>query len=292
MTSDSEPIVSRAVTLNNGVEIPQLGFGTYQINNPNGCERSVSKALETGYRLISTAAAYENEEAVGSAIKKSNVPREDLFVTTKLWIQDTGYESTKEAFKRSLDRLGLDYLDLYLIHQPFGDIHGSWRAMEELYQEDKIRAIGVRNFLPDQLMDLIAHNEIVPAVNQIETHPFYQRWDAAELLEEYDIQHQSWGPFAGGQNNIFDHDVLTSIGDQYDKTAAQVTLRWLLQRDIVGIPKSVYDEWIVENFNVFNFELSDEDMNRISELNQQESLFINHRDPAVVKKLSEISFDT
>ena len=200
MASDSESAVRRSVTLNNGVEMPQLGFGTYQIDDLDECERSVSKALETGYRLIDTAAAYENEEAVGRAIKKSDVPREELFVTTKLWIQDTGYESTKEAFERSLDRLQLDYLDLYLIHQPFGDVHGSWRAMEELYREDKIRAIGVSNFLPDQLMDLIVHNEIVPAVNQIETHPFYQRWDAAEFLEEYDIQHQSWGPFAEGQD--------------------------------------------------------------------------------------------
>lgn len=292
MASDTESAVRRSVTLNNDVEMPQLGFGTYQIDDLDECERSVSKALETGYRLIDTAAAYENEEAVGRAIKKSDVPREDLFVTTKLWIQDTGYESTKEAFERSLDRLQLDYLDLYLIHQPFGDIHGSWRAMEELYQEDKIRAIGVSNFQPDRLMDLIVHNEVVPAVNQIETHPFYQRWDGAEFLEEYDIQHQSWGPFAEGQNNIFDHDVLTSIGNQYDKTAAQVTLRWLLQRDIVAIPKSVHDEWIVENSDVFDFELSDQDMDRISELDQEESLFIDHRDPEVVKELSETPFDT
>ncbi|WP_275040137.1 aldo/keto reductase [Natrialba taiwanensis] len=189
------------------------------------CERSVSAALDTGYRLIDTAAAYENEEAVGAAIEKSEVPRKDVFVTTKLWIQDAGYESTKEAFERSLERLGLDYLDLYLIHQPFGDVHGSWRAMEELYDEGKIRAIGVSNFYPDRLMDLVAHNDVVPAVNQIETHPFYQRVEDAEFLDEYDIQHQSWGPFAEGQNDIFEHDVLTSIGDKYGKTAAQVTLR-------------------------------------------------------------------
>jgi len=292
MASNSEDAVRRAVTLNNGVEMPQLGFGTYQIDDLDECERSVSKALETGYRLIDTAAAYENEEAVGRAIEKSDVPREELFVTTKLWIQDTGYESTKEAFERSLERLGLDYLDLYLIHQPFGNVHSSWQAMEDLYDEGKIRAIGVSNFYPDRLMDLIAHNDIVPAVNQIETHPFYQRTADAEFLDEYDVQHQSWGPFAEGQNDIFQHDVLTSIGDKYGKTAAQVTLRWLLQRDIVAIPKSVHEERIVENHDIFDFELSQEDMEEISTLNEGGSLFIDHTDPDTVKQLSGTEFDT
>jgi 2,5-diketo-D-gluconate reductase A len=277
--------------LNNGVEMPALGFGTYQIDDLEVCERSVAEALRTGYRLIDTAAAYENEEAVGRAIEQSDVLREDVFVTTKLWIQDAGYESTKEAFERSLERLGLEYLDLYLIHQPFGDVHGSWQAMEDLYHEDTIRAIGVSNFHPDRVMDLIVHNDVVPAVNQIETHPFYQRTSDAEFFEEYDIQHESWGPFAEGQNDLFEHDVLVSIGDQYDKTAAQVALQWLIQREIVAIPKSVHKERIIENFDVFDFELSAEDMDAISELNEGESLFFNHRNPEIVKQLGETEYD-
>ncbi|RRJ27622.1 aldo/keto reductase [Halocatena pleomorpha] len=280
------------VKLNNGVEMPILGFGTYQIEDLEVCERSVSEALHTGYRLIDTAAGYENEEAIGRAIEASSVAREDVFVTTKLWIQDAGYESTKQAFERSLDRLGLDYLDLYLIHQPFGDVHGSWRAMEDLYSENEIRAIGVSNFYPDRLIDLIVQNEVVPAVNQIETHPFYQRTEDAEFLSEYEIQHESWGPFAEGRNNLFENDVLVSIGEQYGKSAAQVVLRWLIQRGIVAIPKSVHEERIVENFDVFDFELSVEDMNKISELNEAESLFPDHRDPEFVKMLSEIEANT
>ncbi len=280
------------VTLHNDVEMPILGFGTYQIDDLAVCERSVSEALRTGYRLIDTAAGYENEEAVGRAIETSDVAREDVFVTTKLWIQDAGYERTKRAFERSLDRLGLDYLDLYLIHQPFGDVHGSWRAMEDLYDEDKIRAIGVSNFHPDRLMDLIVHNEVVPAVNQIETHPFYQRTEDAEFLSRHEIQHESWGPFAEGRNDLFENDVLGSIGEQYGKSAAQVVLRWLIQRGIVAIPKSVHEERIVENFDVFDFELSREDMDTISELNESESLFPDHRDPEFVKQLSEVEADT
>ncbi|WP_233738260.1 aldo/keto reductase [Halocatena pleomorpha] len=272
--------------------MPILGFGTYQIEDLEVCERSVSEALHTGYRLIDTAAGYENEEAIGRAIEASSVAREDVFVTTKLWIQDAGYESTKQAFERSLDRLGLDYLDLYLIHQPFGDVHGSWRAMEDLYSENEIRAIGVSNFYPDRLIDLIVQNEVVPAVNQIETHPFYQRTEDAEFLSEYEIQHESWGPFAEGRNNLFENDVLVSIGEQYGKSAAQVVLRWLIQRGIVAIPKSVHEERIVENFDVFDFELSVEDMNKISELNEAESLFPDHRDPEFVKMLSEIEANT
>lgn len=280
------------VKLSNDVEMPILGFGTYQIEDLEVCERSVSEALRTGYRLIDTAAGYENEAAVGKAIETSDVAREDVFVTTKLWIQDAGYESTKRAFERSLDRLGLDYLDLYLIHQPFGDVHGSWQAMEDLYNDDKIRAIGVSNFHPDRLIDLIVHNEVVPTVNQIETHPFYQRTEDAEFLSRHEIQHESWGPFAEGRNNLFENDVLGSIGEQYSKSAAQVVLRWLIQRGIVAIPKSVHEERIVENFDIFDFELSNEDMNTISELNESESLFPDHRDPEFVKQLSEVEADT
>ncbi|ELY99258.1 aldo/keto reductase [Natrialba asiatica] len=280
------------VKLNNDVEMPILGFGTYQIEDLEVCERSVSEALRTGYRLIDTAAGYENEEAVGRAIETSDVAREDVFVTTKLWIQDAGYESTKRAFERSLDRLGLDYLDLYLIHQPFGDVHGSWQAMEDLYNEDKIRAIGVSNFHPDRLIDLIVQNEVVPAVNQIETHPFYQRTEDAEFLSRHEIQHESWGPFAEGRNNLFENDVLVSIGEQYSKSAAQVVLRWLIQRGIVAIPKSVHKERIVENFDIFDFDLTIKDMNAISELNESEPLFPDHRDPEFVKRLSEVEANT
>jgi diketogulonate reductase-like aldo/keto reductase len=282
----------KTVELNDGVEMPILGFGTYQIDDLEECERSVSEALDTGYRLIDTAAAYGNEEAVGRAIEKSNVPRGEVFVTTKLWVQDAGYESTKDAFERSLDRLDLDYLDLYLIHQPYGDVHCSWQAMEDLYEEGKVRAIGVSNFHPDRVMDLIVHNDIVPAVNQIETHPFYQRTNDAAFLEEHDIQHQSWGPFAEGQNNIFEHDVLTSIGDQYGKTAAQVVLRWLIQRDIVAIPKSVHKDRIVENFDIFDFELTSEDMEKIADLNDGESLFFDHRDPEMVQAIGGAERET
>lgn len=282
----------QTVELNNGVEMPILGFGTYQIDDHEECERSVTEALDTGYRLIDTAAGYGNEAAVGSAIEKSDVPRDDVFVTTKLWIADAGYESTMEAFERSLDRLGFDYVDLFLIHQPYGDVHGSWRAMEDRYDEDESRAIGVSNFHPDRVMDLIANNDVVPAVDQIETHPFYQRTDEAAFLEQYDVQHQSWGPFAEGQNDIFEHDVLTSIGDQYGKTPAQVVLRWLIQRGVVAIPKSVHAERIEENFDVFDFELDSEEMEAIAELNDGESLFFDHRDPEMVKRLCGMDRET
>jgi diketogulonate reductase-like aldo/keto reductase len=229
------------VVLNNGVEMPILGFGVFQIADLEECERSVYEAIRAGYRLIDTAAAYQNEEAVGTAIQKSGVPREEIFVTTKLWIQDAGYESTKKAFERSLKRLQLDYLDLYLIHQPYGDVYGSWRAMEELYREGRIRAIGVSNFQPDRLMDLMLHNEVVPAVNQIETHPFNQQIETQKFLEENKVQIESWGPFAEGKNNIFENELLRSIASKYQKTVAQVILRWLTQRGVVVIPKSVLD---------------------------------------------------
>jgi 2,5-diketo-D-gluconate reductase A len=280
------------VRLNNGVEMPILGFGVYQMNDLEECERSVYEALQAGYRLIDTAAAYQNEEAVGSAIKRSCVPREELFITTKLWIQDAGYESAREAFGRSLKRLGLDYLDLYLIHQPFGDVYGSWRAMEELYREGRARAIGVSNFHPDRVMDLIVHNEVLPAVNQIETHPFHQQIETQRFLQEQGVQIQSWGPFAEGRNNLFQNELLLSVGGKYDKSVAQVVLRWLIQRGVVVIPKSVRRERIVENFDVFDFELSGEDMEAIATLDTRQSLFLDHRDPAVAKTLGTIKFNT
>ena len=279
------------VRLNNGVEMPILGFGVYQIADAEECERSAYEAISTGYRLIDTAAAYKNEEAVGRAIKRSSVVREELFVTTKLWIQDAGYESTKKAFERSLERLQLDHLDLYLIHQPYGDVYGSWRAMEELYREGRVRTIGVSNFQPDRLMDLIVHNEVVPAVNQIETHPFNQQIGTQKFLEENHVQIESWGPFAEGRNNIFQNELLLSIAGKYKKTVAQVILRWLTQRGVVVIPKSVRKERIVENFDIFNFELSGEDMNAIVALDTKQSLFFDHRDPKMVKMLGEVKLN-
>ena len=280
------------VVLNNGVEMPILGFGVYQIADTEECERSVYEAIRAGYRLIDTAAAYQNEEAVGKAIEKSGVPREEIFVTTKLWIQDAGCESTKKAFERSLKRLQLDYLDLYLIHQPYGDVYGSWRAMEELYREGKIRAIGVSNFQPDRLMDLMVHNEVVPAVNQIETHPFNQQIETQKFLEENKVQIESWGPFAEGKNNIFENELLLAISGKYQKTVAQVILRWLTQRGVVVIPKSVRKERIVENFDIFDFELSNEDMNAIVTLDTKKSLFFDHREPEMVKRLGEVKLNT
>jgi 2,5-diketo-D-gluconate reductase A len=276
-----------SVILNNGVTMPLLGFGVFQIPDAEECERSVSEALRTGYRLIDTAAAYGNEAAVGKAIKRSGVAREELFVTTKLWIQDAGYERARPAFERSLQRLQLEYLDLYLIHQPFGDVYGAWRAMEELYREGRIRAIGVSNFQPDRLMDLIVHNDVVPAVNQIETHPFNQQIETQQFLQENNVQIESWGPFAEGRNSIFQNEVLRSIANTYQKTVAQVILRWLTQRDVVAIPKSVRKERIIENFNIFDFELSSDDMTAIGTLDTKTSSFFDHRDPNMVKALGE-----
>ncbi|WP_342547088.1 aldo/keto reductase [Paenibacillus sp. FSL P2-0089] len=281
----------QTVTLNNGVKMPILGFGVYQIPDAEECETAVYEALTAGYRLIDTAAGYLNEEAVGRAIKRSGVPREELFITTKLWIQDAGYDSAKLAFAKSLKKLGLDYLDLYLIHQPFGDYYGAWRAMEELYHEGKIRAIGVSNFLPDRLMDLIVHNKIVPAVNQVETHPFLQQTDNAAFMKEQGVQIQSWGPFAEGRNNLFSNGVLSEIAGKYNKSVAQDVLRWLVQRDIVVIPKSVRRERIAENFDIFDFELSAEDMAQIATLDTGESLFFSHRDPEIAKRLGNWKVD-
>ena len=275
------------VVLNNGVEMPILGFGVFQVPDAEECETSVSEAIQVGYRLIDTAAAYGNEEAVGKAIKRSGVAREEIFVTTKLWIQDAGYERAKKAFERSLRNLQLDYLDLYLIHQPYGDVYGSWRAMEELYQAGQIRAIGVSNFQPDRIMDLIVYNEVIPAVNQIETHPFNQQIETQKFLQENNVQIESWGPFAEGKNDIFSNELLLSIAGKYQKTVAQVILRWLTQRGVIAIPKSVRKERIVENFNIFDFELSSEDMNAIATLDTKVSSFFDHRDPEMVKALSE-----
>lgn len=280
-----------SVKLNNGVEMPILGFGVFQIPDAEECERSVYEAIQAGYRLIDTAAVYLNEEAVGRAIKRSGVSREELFITTKLWVQDAGYESAKKAFERSLQRLQLDYLDLYLIHQPYGDVHGSWTALEELYFEKKVRAIGVSNFHPDRVMDLIVHHEVVPAVNQIEIHPFQQQTETQRFLEENGVQLESWGPFAEGKNNLFQNELLSSIGKKYNKTVAQVVLRWLTQRGVVAIPKSVRQERIVENFNIFDFELNPEDMDVIATLDQKTTLFFDHRDPAMVKWIGEFRAD-
>lgn len=267
--------------------MPILGFGVFQVKDLAECEKSVIEAIETGYRLIDTAASYMNEEAVGKGIKNSGIKREDLFITTKLWIQTNGYEDTKKAFERSMDRLQLDYLDLFLIHQPFGDVYGEWRAMEELYKQGKIKAIGVSNFQPDRLIDLIIHNEIVPAVNQIETHPFHQQIETQKFLQEQNVQIESWGPFAEGKNDLFHNELLASIGKKYNKSIAQVVIRWLTQRGVVAIPKTVRKERMEENFNIFDFELSAEDMEAIKTLDSNKSAFFDHRDPSMVKWLGE-----
>jgi 2,5-diketo-D-gluconate reductase A len=245
----------QTVKLNNGIEMPILGFGVFQVTDLAECERSVVDAIETGYRLIDTAQSYGNEEAVGKAIKSSGLKRDELFITTKLWIQSNGYEGAKKSFENSLKRLQLEYLDLYLIHQPMGDVYGEWRAMEELYKEGKVRAIGVSNFHPDRLIDLIVHNEIVPAVNQVETHPFHQQIETQQFMQDNNVQIESWAPFAEGKNELFHNELLAAIGKKYNKTIAQVVLRWLTQRGVVAIPKSVRKERMEENFNSLNFEL-------------------------------------
>lgn len=281
----------QTVTLNNGVKMPIIGFGVYQVPDAEECENAVYEALMAGYRLIDTASGYLNEEAVGRAIKRSGIPREELFITTKLWVQDADYKRAKLAFSKSLKKLQLDYLDLYLIHQPFGDYYGAWRAMEELYREGKIKAIGVSNFLPDRLMDLIVHNQIVPAVNQVETHPFYQQIENGAFMKEQGVQHQSWAPFAEGRGNLFGNEVLTSIASKHNKSVAQVVLRWLVQHEVVVIPKSVQKERIVENFNIFDFELSADDIEQISTLDTRESLFLSYRDPEIAKMMGNWKID-
>lgn len=279
--------IMQKVKLNNGVEMPILGFGVFQIPDLVECERSVIDAINVGCRLIDTAASYQNEIAVGNAIKNSAVAREHLFITTKVWIQSNGYEGTKKAFENSMEKLKLEYLDLYLMHQPYGDVYGTWRAMEDLYKEGKIKAIGVSNFHPDRLIDLIVHNEIVPAINQIETHPFQQQIENQVFLEQNNVQIQSWGPFAEGKNDLFSNELLGSIGKKYNKSIAQIVLRWLTQRGIVAIPKSVRKERMEENFNVFDFELTTEDMEAIKTLDTKTSAFFDHRDPVMVKWLGE-----
>ena len=279
------------VKLNNGVEMPVLGFGVYQISDPEVCERAVGDALKIGYRSIDTAAAYGNEEAVGRAVRRSGVPREELFITTKLWISDAGYEPARKAFEESMSKLGLDYLDLYLIHQPYGDVYGSWRAMEELYREGAVRAIGVSNFQPDRLVDLILHNEVVPAVNQVETHPFCQQTEAAAVMASEGVQIESWAPFAEGRNNLFGNGTLVSLAAKYRKSVAQVVLRWLIQRGVVVIPKSVRPERMAENIDVFDFHLAPEDMDLIATLDTRRSCFLSHRDPETVKWLGTMKYE-
>lgn len=271
--------------------MPILGFGVFQVKDLAECERSVIDAIETGYRLIDTAESYMNEEAVGKAIKASGVARDELFITTKLWIHSNGYEGAKKSFEKSLKKLQLDFIDLYLIHQPFGDIYGEWRAMEELYREGKVRAIGVSNFQSDRLIDLIIHNEIVPAINQVETHPFHQQNEAQQFMIDNNVQIESWGPFAEGKNNLFHNELLQSIGNKYNKSIAQVVLRWLTQRGVIAIPKSVRKERMAENFNSLDFELSATDMEAIKGLDTSASLFFDHRDPAMVKWLGERKLD-
>jgi len=281
----------QTVKLNNGIEIPILGFGVFQVTDSAECERSVVDAIQTGYSHIDTAASYQNEEAVGRGIKQSGIAREKLFITTKLWIQSNGYEGTLKAFERSLKRLQLDYIDLYLIHQPYGDVYGEWRAMEELHEQGKVRAIGVSNFQPDRIMDLMIHNKIAPAVNQIEVNPFQQQIDTQKFLEDNGVQTEAWAPFAEGKNNIFQNEVLLSITAKYKKSAAQVILRWLVQRGIVVLSKSTRKERMIENISVLDFELSAEDMAAITTLDTKTSSFFDHRDPKMVKWLGERKLD-
>ena len=278
----------QTICLNNGVQMPLEGFGVFQVPDAAQCEQAVSDALEAGYRLIDTAAAYMNEEAVGNAIRTSGIPRKDLFITTKLWVQDAGYESAKKAFETSLNKLGLEYLDLYLIHQPFHDYYGAWRAMEELYKEGRIRAIGVSNFYPDRLVDLCVNAEIIPAVNQVECHPFFQQKDALKVMKEYGVQPEAWGLFAEGKNNFFQNPILAEIAAKYGKSVAQVALRWNVQRGVVVIPKSVHKERIQENFNIWDFELNDKDMETISDMDIGHSEIINHFTADTAKWLNDL----
>lgn len=279
------------VTLNNGLAMPILGFGVFQIPDPAECERTVIDAIGAGYRLIDTAASYQNEGAVGKGIKSSGIARSDLFVTSKLWVQDTGYENTELAIEKSLARLQMDYLDLFLIHQPYGDVHGSWCAMQDAYKAGKLRAIGVSNFAPDRLMDLIAFNEIPPAVNQIEVNPFHQQEESVSFMKANGVQAEAWAPFAEGRNNLFQNEGLTSIAAKYGKSVGQVVLRWLVQRSIVALAKTVRRERMVENLNIFDFSLNEADMAAITELETGTSSFFSHRDPAIVKWMSERRLD-
>ncbi|HCT91492.1 MAG TPA: 2,5-diketo-D-gluconic acid reductase [Lachnospiraceae bacterium] len=273
------------ITLNNGVKMPLEGFGVFQVPDPAQCEQAVLDAIGSGYRLIDTAAAYMNEASVGAAIAKCGVPREELFITTKLWVQDAGYESAKKAIRTSLDKLGLDYIDLYLIHQPMGDYVGAYRAMEEAYKEGTVKAIGVCNFYPARLADLCETVDVMPAVNQVELHPFFQQGNALALMKEYGVQPQAWGPFAEGKFGIFTHPVLTKIGEKYGKSAAQVALRWNTQRGVVVIPKSVHRERMQQNMDIWDFSLTDDEMKEIAALDMGHSEIVNHDDPGFVKML-------
>lgn len=276
------------VTLNNGVKMPVLGFGVFQIADPDVCEQAVCDALMSGYRLIDTAAVYGNEAAVGRAIKRSGIPREELFITTKLWVQDAGDEKAKKAFEASLSSLQLDYLDLYLIHRPFGDYYGAWGAMEELYETGKIRAIGLSNFGSDRLVDLVMNNKVVPAVNQVECHPYFQQKAAFEFMREYQIQPEAWAPFAEGQKNLFMNEVLSNIGAKYGKSAAQVVLRWNYQRGVVTIPKSVHKERMEQNISIFDFSLTEDEMEQIAALDEGVTLFGSNEDPQYAKMINSV----
>ena len=277
--------------LANGVEMPILGFGVFQIPDEKECVASVETALEVGYRHIDTAAVYRNEKAVGIALKNSGIAREDLFIATKVWVQDAGEAAALKAFDTSMAKLGLDYLDLYLIHQPYGDVYGSWRAMEKLYKEGRIRAIGVSNFYPDRLVDFINHNEITPMVNQIETHPYFQRADYQELMKKYGVLHESWAPLAQGKNGLFENPVLVEIANRHHKSVSQVVLRWLIQREVLVIPKSVTPSRIQENFNVFDFELSADEMTKIAAMDTDKSIFGDHRTVEMADGIGRYRFD-
>jgi len=276
---------SPLVTLNNGLKMPMLGFGVFQIADPAACERSVVDAIDTGYRLIDTAASYLNEEAVGRGIKRAGVAREELFLTTKLWVSDASEEGAKKAIDRSLRKLQTDHVDLFLIHQPYGDVHGAWRGMEKALQEGKARAIGLSNFQPDRVMDIMLLNDVPPAVDQIETNPFQQQAEAHAFLKEHRIQMEAWAPFAEGRNNLFSDPTLTKIASKHERSVAQVVLRWLLQRGVVSLSKSVRKERMVENLDVLGFELRADDMREIESLDTKSSSFFDHRDPAVVERL-------
>ena len=277
----------QTVKLNNGVEIPVLGFGTFQITDPVEAEQSVIAAIKAGYRHIDTAQSYMNEEAVGRGIANSGVPREELFVTTKVWVENVSYEGVKASFERSLKRLGLDYLDMLLIHQPYSDIHGAWRAMEESQEQGKVRAIGVSNFAVDRAVDLATFNKVVPQMNQIEINPFHQRIEVIAALKEEGIMPEAWAPFAEGKNDIFNNEVLVAIGKKYNKSVAQVITRWLVEQDIVVLAKSTKPERMAENLDVFDFALTDEDKAQIATLDEGESQFFSHADPKIIKWLAE-----
>lgn len=281
----------QTIKLNNGIEMPLLGFGVFQMTQPDECERAVIDALEIGYRLIDTAASYQNETQVGNALKQSGIARKNLFISTKLWLQDASYEGTKAQFERSLNRLQLDYIDLYLIHQPYGDVHGAWRAMEELYQAGKIQAIGVSNFHPDRVADLIAFNKVIPAVNQIEVNPFNQQLHAVPWMQSKSIQPEAWAPFAEGKNGLFQHPQLTVIGKKYSKSVGQVVLRWLLQRGIVSLAKSIRRTRMAENINILDFTLTNDEMTKITAIDTATSAFFSHRDPAMVEWLAGRKLD-